>query len=390
MSALERIWWSEEAPAAQRALLSPLALAEGAFRAAAALRGALYGRGLLRAFRAGAPVVSVGNLAVGGAGKTPVAMAVAARLAARGRKVAILSRGYGASRADARIVSDGARVALGADEAGDEPALLARRLPGVAVLCGPRRAEIAALAVDRLAAEVLLLDDGFQHRALARDLDLVVLDAANPFGNGRLLPRGPNREPRAALARAGLVWLSRADQAAPERLDALRALAREATGREPVESRHAPLELVDGTLGRSLGDPARLRGERVVILCGLARPAGFRRTIEGLGAEIAGERIYPDHHRFSPAELDEALAAAAAAGARLVTTEKDAVRIDAARAADPRLCVLRIEARVERGGELLERALEGVLATARPRPSPTSSPSPSPTSTPTPRARRTP
>ena len=203
--------------------------------------------------------MSIGNVAVGGAGKTPAAIAVAARLTARGRRVAVLSRGYGASRADARIVSDGVRVLLGGDEAGDEPALLARRLPGVAVLCGPRRAALATMAVATLGADALVLDDGFQHRALARDLDVVVLDAANPFGNGHLLPRGPNREPRAALSRAGLVWLSRVDQADASALEALRSLAREATGRAPVESRHAPVDVVDGTLARSLGRGA-LRG----------------------------------------------------------------------------------------------------------------------------------
>jgi tetraacyldisaccharide 4'-kinase len=383
MTRLERIWWGEP-PAGGAALLGPLALAEGLFRAAAAVRGALYDRGLLAAARAGAPVVSVGNLAVGGAGKTPVALAVAERLRARGRRVAVLSRGYGASRRDLRVVSDGARTLLGAREAGDEPALLARRLPGAAVLCGPRRADLARVAVRDLGADALVLDDGFQHRALARDLDAVVLDAADPFGNGRLLPRGPNREGPAALARAGLVWLSRADRASPEGLERLRRLARARTGRDPVESIHAPLDLADGTLSRSLGPAAALRGERVVLLCGLARPAGFRRTLEELGAEVVGERIFPDHHPFTPDEIEDALRAADAGRARLATTEKDAVRLGAAQAADPRIVVVRIEARVVRGGEELERALDGALAgwgeeggTA----TPTSTPTPTSTST---------
>ncbi|HEY6002593.1 MAG TPA: tetraacyldisaccharide 4'-kinase, partial [Anaeromyxobacter sp.] len=219
MSPVEPSAWSRAPGPAARLLAPPLRAAEALFRAGVAVRGALYERGLLKVERAGVPVVSIGNVAVGGAGKTPAAMAVASRLVARGRKVALLSRGYGATRGDSRVVSDGARVRIEAAEAGDEPALVALRLPGVLVLCGPRRAEIARTAVHGLGADALLLDDGFQHRSLARDLDVVVLDAADPFGNGRLLPAGPNREPRSALRRAGLLWLSRVDQAEPAALE---------------------------------------------------------------------------------------------------------------------------------------------------------------------------
>jgi tetraacyldisaccharide 4'-kinase len=337
---LERIWWSDRPGLAAAVLAGPLRLAEALFRAAAALRGALYDAGLLRAARAGAPVVSVGNLAVGGAGKTPVAIAVARRLIARGRTVAVLSRGYGAVRSDARVVSDGRAILLDAAAGGDEPVLVARRLPGARVVCGPRRVDLARLAVQALGADALLLDDGFQHRALARDLDVVVLDAANPFGNGRLLPAGPNREPRGALGRAGLVWLSRADQADPVALAAARELAREATGREPVESRHAPVDVLDGALGRAYG-LGELRGRRVLLLAGIARPAGFRRTLAALGAEVAAERVFPDHHRFSAGDLARALHAADAARCELVvTTEKDAVRLPSEAAADARVRAL--------------------------------------------------
>ncbi len=358
---LERIWWSERPGAAGALLAPPLRVAEALFRAAAALRGALYDAGILRAERAPAPVVSIGNLAVGGAGKTPAAIAVARRLVARGARVAVLSRGYGATRAGARVVADGARVLLGAEEGGDEPVLVARRLPGVRVLCGPRRAELARTAVRELAADALLLDDGFQHRSLVRDLDVVVLDAANPFGNGRLLPAGPNREPPGALRRAGLVWLSRVDQAPPEALAALRALARDATGRDPVESCHAPVDVVDGALGRTFGVEA-LRGRRVLLLAGIARPAGFRRTLAAMGAEIGREVIFPDHHRFVAAELDAALRAAEASRCELVvTTEKDAVRLPPDVASDPRVRAVRIEAEIVSGAEILDAALDRVF-----------------------------
>ncbi|HSN89765.1 MAG TPA: tetraacyldisaccharide 4'-kinase [Anaeromyxobacteraceae bacterium] len=361
MSLVEALWWDPAPPPARRALLSPLLLAEGLFRAGAALRGALFDRGVLAGERPAAPVISVGNLAVGGAGKTPAGLAIAGRLLDRGRAVAILSRGYGALRRDPRVVADGRSVLLSAAEGGDEPVLAARRLPGVRVLCGPRRAALARTAVEALGADVLVLDDGFQHRALARDLDVVVLDASNPFGNGHLLPRGPNREPPSALRRAGLVWLSGADRAGEGALARLRRMAREATGRDPVESRHRVLDVLDAALARSLGRDA-LRGRRVLALSGLARPGSFRATLEGLGAEVARERAFPDHHRFTDAEVEEALREAAGAGCDAVaTTEKDAVRLPAG-ATDPRIAVVRIEAEIVAGADGLAAALERALA----------------------------
>ncbi len=362
MNALERAWWRREEAPADRARLAALLPLEGLFRAAVAARGALYRAGMLRPAPAGVPVISVGNLSVGGAGKTPAAMAVAERLLARGRTVAVLSRGYGSGRQDARVVSDGKSLLLGAEEGGDEPVLMARRLPGVRVLCGPRRAELARLAVAQYGADALVLDDGFQHRALARDLDLVVLDASSPFGNGHCLPRGPNREPPSALRRAGLLWLSRVDQADAAELEGLRRLARRLTGRAPVESRHAPLAVLDGRL-EPRDVPRSLSGARVLLLSGLARPEGFRRTVEGLGASVVGERRYPDHHPFTEGELDEALSALVAAeGDWLLTTEKDAVRLPAGRAGDPRLRVLRVEAEIVAGGEGLDALLSEALS----------------------------
>jgi tetraacyldisaccharide 4'-kinase len=167
------------------------------------------------------------------------------------------------------------------------------------------------------------------------------------------------------------VWLSRTDQADPAALDALRALAREATGRDAVESRHAPADVVDGALARSSGVEA-LRGRRVLLLAGIARPAGFRRTLAAMGAEVAAERVFADHHRFTAQELDEALRAADAARCELVvTTEKDAVRLPPAFAAHARLRAVRIDAEVVRGGELLDAALEAALAVS-PRVAPAS------------------
>jgi tetraacyldisaccharide 4'-kinase len=330
---------------------------EGLFRAAAAARGALYDAGILPATRAEVPVLSVGNLAVGGAGKTPVVLAIAGRLLAAGRRPAVLSRGYGASRTDDRVVSDGERVLLDAAEGGDEPVLLARRLPGLRVLCGADRGALAGKAV-ALGADLLLLDDGFQHRRLRRDLDVVVLDAGNPWGNGHCLPRGPNREPPSALRRAGLVWLGHADRASAAALEQLRELARTCTGRAPVESRHAPRDLVDGRLaGRFPLD--ELAGRRVGLLTGVAHPGSVQRTVEGLGASVVQQFAFPDHHRFTEREVADALAATSRAGASLLlTTEKDAVRLPPGQAGDDRVRVVRIDAEVLSGAPDLQAALD--------------------------------
>jgi tetraacyldisaccharide 4'-kinase len=320
-------WWEEDPPAWSL----PLELAALAYRAGAALH-----RALSRPARAGAPVISIGNLTVGGAGKTPVALALAVRLRARGRKPAVLSRGYGRrSREPLRVAPDAS-----ARDCGDEPLLLARR--GLTVFVGPRRAALAKLAVEQ-GADVLLLDDGLQHHALARDLDVVGVDASNPFGNGRLLPRGPLREPVSALRRVprGLLWLTRCDLPRSPRLSGL-------PGWPTVESAFEPT----GAAG--------LRGARVFLFAGIARPASFEATVRGLGAEIAGARWFRDHHFFRAGEISALQREAQHAGAgALATTEKDFVRIDAGLAAG--IVPVPVELRISSGGQALDAALAEVL-----------------------------
>ncbi|HUK66399.1 MAG TPA: tetraacyldisaccharide 4'-kinase [Anaeromyxobacteraceae bacterium] len=365
MKGLEDIWWPPSEGKGAGPLLAALAAGEVLFRGAVAARAALYRLGIAHAARAEVPVVSIGNLAVGGAGKTPVALEVATRLKAKGWKVAVLSRGYGARRKDARIVTRGGDPLLSAADAGDEPLILARRLPGCFVLCGPKRTLLARMAVHALGAEVLVLDDGFQHRSLARDLDIVVLDATDPYGNGHLLPRGPNRESPRALGRAQLAWLTRVDRASPETLGSLRETACKVTGRAPVESRHEVVDVLDGLLGRSLGRGA-LKDRGTLLLCALARPGSFRATAAGLGAKVLCERVFRDHHLFTEDEVNEALRAAEAAGCEVVaTTEKDAVRLPARLAGDARFRVVRIDAQVVGGGAVLDGLLEEVMRTRK-------------------------
>ncbi|HHL39641.1 MAG TPA: tetraacyldisaccharide 4'-kinase [Deltaproteobacteria bacterium] len=312
-----RDWMNRERiPAPAHALLYGLSLGYGA---AVAARSALYERGVFRSRSLDCRVVSVGNLTVGGTGKTPVTMYVASRLRRMGRRVAILSRGYGGSVKETAVVSDGSAVLLGPAEAGDEPCLMARRLEGVPVLVGPERLRTGERAVREFSADVVVLDDGFQHLALRRDLDILLVDGRRGLGNGHLLPRGLLREPPQAAVRAGLVMVK--EPRGGERPPFLPARLR-----APVVGFHyRPASLREVHGGGRL-DTAALRGARVAALCALADPDSFVRTLEELGAAVSSRLFYPDHHAYTPADMERI--AAASRGADLcVTTEKDAVKL---------------------------------------------------------------
>lgn len=302
----ESLWYT---PADWRAWLTAplLAPASWLYSAGVALRNTTFSTGLRQATRVdGAMVVSVGNLVVGGAGKTPVTIFLARWASACGRRVAVLSRGYGRV-ASSDVVFSGAALPE-ASEVGDEPRLIARRCPGVEVCVGRHRAPLA-LAARQRGADFLLLDDGFQHRQLHRDVDLVVWAAP---GNGHRLPWGPMRESSAALARASLVW---APEGAPD------------TGRPTVHARTRLTTLVTATGARQ--HLASLAGQPVVLLLGIARPGRVRASLEALGARVVAVHAYADHHVFTPADLEAATASASTNGARLITTEKDLERLPA-------------------------------------------------------------
>jgi tetraacyldisaccharide 4'-kinase len=283
----------------------------------------LYRRGAWRAARLDCRVVSVGSPVAGGSGKTPFAGWLAARLRERGQRVVLASRGYGRTRTRGGrepvvVVSDGKQLRSPLREAGDEPALLVGLAPGVPVLVGPDRAVVGLRAQAVFGADVLVLDDGMQHHRLARDVEIVTLDGRSGLGNGRVLPRGPLREPAGALRHADCVVvvdppLPAADEA---RLRRFAPAARRATARRVPRALRS---LRDGTGA----PPAWLAGREVGALCGIARPGSLRRTLEALGAHVVAERSFPDHHRYRPADL----VGLAAAAPCWVTTEKDAGKI---------------------------------------------------------------
>jgi tetraacyldisaccharide 4'-kinase len=309
-------------------------------------RNRFYDWGWRKIHRVNVPVISVGNLTVGGTGKTPCVEYVARWYREQELRVAILSRGYGS-------------------EAGrnDEALVLEENLPDVPHLQGADRAALARIAEEELESEVLVLDDAFQHRRLARNLDLVLIDATNPWGYGHLLPRGLLREPLSGLKRAGALVMTRCDQVAPEELERLRdRVAGIAPGKPVIESIHQPADLVNAD--QATADLDQLRGRPVAAFCGIGNPEAFRNTLIGLGAEVRAFRAFADHHLYTRADIDELRrwVRQQAMDCVVVTTQKDLVKIRLTQLGERPLHALRIQLHLTRNRELLGQQLKEALA----------------------------
>ncbi len=349
-----------------RVVLFPLALAGWVYGQVQALRRWAYRRGVLSSVRPLVPVVSVGNVTAGGTGKTPCVQTVCRLLQQRGLRPAVLSRGYGGSlRGAVAAVSDGERVLLDADQAGDEPVMLAHTLPGVPIVVGARRSDGARLAVEELRAEVLVLDDGFQHLQLARDLDLVTVDARLPFANGHCFPRGLLRETPRALRDADLVLLTRTRRVEPRCIEATRReVERHVPDRPVLTSAHAPVALVD--LANGAAHPLqRLQGLKILAIAGIGQPELFFQDLKDQGADVLQTVPYPDHHRFQPDEVAQLNQWAGLMNAdAVVTTEKDGVRLREFLPLRVPVLALRIEVQVSDPGALA-RVLDEMLQRRR-------------------------
>jgi len=283
------------------------------------LRAYGYATGMMRSFRLPVPVISVGNLTVGGTGKTPTVAMLARRLIDRGMRVVVLSRGYGGSSvATACVVSDGTRLLLSAEEAGDEPYLLASSIPGLIVVIGADRHQAGLFAIERFAPDVVLLDDGFQHLRLKRDLDILLLDCRHPFGNGLSLPAGLLREPRSAASRCDLVIHTRCSQN-----EAIHPIA----GKPSCRASHrligaAPLD------GCAVVPFSSLRGKRGVAFAGIADPEAFFSGLREEGLSIAATLPLSDHCRYGEGEVEAICRLREDAGADfLITTAKDGTKL---------------------------------------------------------------
>ncbi|MCA9254138.1 MAG: tetraacyldisaccharide 4'-kinase, partial [Phycisphaerales bacterium] len=313
--------------------------------------------------RAGVPVISIGNITVGGTGKTPMTVEIAQRIVARDHRVAVLTRGY---KSEQRVKASAAAPGgvVGEPES-DEAMLLRRNCPQAMVVIHPKRV-LGAQAATEAGAEVLVMDDGFQHRKLGRDFDIVLVDAIAPFGYGAILPRGLLREPRSSLRRADLIVITRSDQITDNERKLLRGRIERIADRPPiVEASHRIVEFAD------------LRGERVpldraeamraVIFAGIANFEGFRRSVEELGVEVAAAYEYPDHHEYASDEIAGLRDVAETLEANaILTTEKDAVKLEN-RWQDGvcRLLVLKLAIEFDADGDrILETRLDALLARA--------------------------
>jgi tetraacyldisaccharide 4'-kinase len=305
------------------------------YGAAVRIRSFLFDRGIIRSRRLPCRVVSVGNITAGGTGKTPMTIRIVELARQLGLRPVILSRGYkGGAEKSGGIVSDGINMLMSPAMAGDEPFMMARRLPGVPVLVGADRRRMGHMAMAAFSPDLIVLDDGFQHRYLRRDLDLVLVDDRTFLGNGRLLPRGLLREPASALHRADAVILTRCNL---PRSMSFRRLATFAPGKPLFISRHAPY--VDGIYqnGDSVSlrqeDPARqdfslLNHAGVMLFSGIARNAEFSRMIVEAGASVLEAMEFPDHHPYTDRDCKAIIRRAKELSPDyLVTTEKDFIRI---------------------------------------------------------------
>ncbi len=300
------------------------------------LRGWGYAVGLLRSRRLDHPVISVGNLAVGGTGKTPMTVLIARYLLSQGKRVVILSRGYGGSNRRPRIVSDGETIFMTAVEAGDEPYLLACDLPGVMVVVGVDRYEAGRLAQRELRPDCFLLDDAFQHLRVQRNLNILLLDYRNPLGNGWTLPAGVLREPTSAVARADLIVLTRCD-GATTRSPQWPAGVPLLTGRHRLGG-VVPLD------GIECSPFSVLYGERVMAFAGIAQPGRFFSGLTEAGLDLVGRFSLPDHARYDDRTIAGIRRIFRSTGATcLVTTGKDAVKLERYRRQLGKIWVVQLE-----------------------------------------------
>jgi len=341
-SFVERLWYGDDGVA--RVARLALAPAAAAYRGVSSLRGALYDRGVLRSHELPIPAVSVGNLTVGGTGKTPVAAWVASELVSRGARASVVLRGYG----------------------DDEPAVHARLNPEAIVVANPDRVAGVELAAAR-GADVAVLDDAFQHRRARRAADIVLLSADLWPAHVRLLPAGPFREPLGALSRASLALVTR-KAATPEAAAVVeRAIGEAAPGLSVARAHLAPDALVDVRDGTRTA-LAELRGRKVLAICGVGDPAAFRAQLAAAGGDVV-VRAFPDHHPFSDAEIASLAAEARGvtrAGGLVVCTLKDAVKLSSRwPSGTAALSYVSQHVILESGHEALDRLLTSVLHARR-------------------------
>jgi len=341
------------------------------------LRLWLYRERLIHDHHLGVPVISIGNLTVGGTGKTPVVELFARTLRDKGRAVAILSRGYKSKRAvrvplwkrlaalvhlvekpaepPPRIVSDGKNVLLDSYTAGDEPWMLATNLPGVPVVVDKNRVKAGRYAIDRFQSDVLLLDDGMQYLRLKHRLDIVLVDRTAPFGNGHMLPRGTLREPAKHLKRASYIFITKSDET--PNTDLITEIRRYNRDAEIVECRHRPVHFKNLQTGEIMPIP-EVKGKYVGAFSGIAVPESFEKSLRKLGAKVEATARFADHHRFTEREIKQFIDRCVRRDLEyIVTTEKDIVRFPDLPKYDIPIIFMRVEIEILRGQEVFDKLI---------------------------------
>ena len=291
------------------------------------LRNHLYSIGLLNIKKIGCKVISVGNITVGGTGKTPMVIMLAQLLKEKGYKTVILSRGYGGKRKQAiNVVSDGKNIFMGPAMAGDEPLLIAQSLDGVPVITGAKRYLTGTYAVEHFGADVVILDDAFQHRALHRDVDVVLLDRNRPFGNRSLLPAGTLREPLKALKRSDIVVLTGIEES--PMASSQRFLVERHTGHVPIfDGYRKPKNIIKAYTGHKY-PLDYLYGKKVCAFAGIAEPEYFEKIITALSGQGAVFLPFPDHHVYATEDIERINDISQGCSAQIIlTTEKDAIKL---------------------------------------------------------------
>ena len=329
-------------------------------------RNFLFDLRIIKVHRLSCPVISVGNLAVGGTGKTPMVIWLARFLLEEGWRVGVVSRGYkGEETKKVLVVSDGRNILAGSDVSGDEPQLLARRLPGIPVLCSTKRALAAEAAVEQFRCEVVILDDGFQHRFVARNLDIVMFDSRYPFGDGSLFPRGTLREQTTALTRARVLVLSRFDgseQAEQSHMN----LVGQWPDKTVVTAAHRATRLFKASAQREL-PLSSVKNKRLAAFAGIGKPDDFFRTVRDLGADLVHTAALPDHYPLTIELLTSLAQEASAQNPELwLTTEKDWVRLPDDLPDSMELWVLAVELDLDGDSSLLKAVVQESLRTSGP------------------------